>query len=122
MINTPLWINFSLSGLHTDYSAHKTLLGFLDSPQNLGLYHILIIISINDFVDIEWDSVKMETMVCIHSFGILTKFDYPRINGQNICFFGCLDRQNSCEWTGTWNEYGYHVCVIYGYIVNSPIC
>jgi hypothetical protein len=94
--NTLLCGNISLSHLHTDYIAmQKMLLDFLASSQNLGLHCILIILSTNDFVNIEWDSVKMKTMVYILRFGILAKLGYQRINSRNICFYGCLDCRKS---------------------------
>jgi len=79
----------------------------MDSTSHSGLHYVFFIIDIYDFVDIKWDSVKYETIVDIHSFGILFRWVFyhffrPNFSNFTAKFLFCSNvRGNQYEWSGT---------------------
>ena len=68
---SPLCGNFKLSRFCTWKMYHNaTKICFLDSSRNLDLDRVFSIIYIYDFVDIQWGSLEVVTVVDIDGFGI----------------------------------------------------
>jgi hypothetical protein len=88
LTHTPLCGNFRLLFFSTENPVYNAFSpGYSDSLGNFGLNCIFDIITIYYSLDIEWDRVKIVTVVDIDYFGIIASWYSSATNSLSIIFF-----------------------------------